>query len=633
MDKKGKTNTAIYNDISEDTDIDMLEAFISESTELISKAQEALILLDTDPENTEAVDNIFRVFHNIKGTSSFFKLSLISEMAHGAESFLNRIRDRKIRYTPVCGDLMVRSVDMFKELFRAVQNAMTERKSFLKPDNYDDLMSVLAKPEQAGISDKDTKKWASPKKTVSSAKSRIIPAAEDNAEESADNDDERTDAKQTEAEALFFKDKEQADIKQIRAEPPSLSNSASSPQPRKRVKGHVQNTKSFVRVPVRRLDRFADMVGELVLAHAMMAQDETVTRGKHYELLKKIVRTNKIIRELQQMSMAIRMISLKKTFRKMARLVRTLADNLGKEVALVTKGEDTEIDRNMAEMIKSPLAHILRNVVNNDIEPPEIREKTGKPRCGTVHLSAYHSGSNVVVKIEDDGQGLDRGAILAKAVSKGLVRDMPDQPLSDQKVFNLIFEPGFFTRENISDFSACYGGADVFKKNIQTLRGQIEIETDPGRGSVFKMNFPLTMAIIDGMVVRVGPERYVIPLLSIVRSVQPSEKDISTVFHQGEMLSLQGKLIPILRLADIFEIKGTEQDLTRAIVMIVEKGGNQAGVVVDELIGSQQIVIRTLGETIQNIPGISGSSIMPNGRVCLILDADELVRLANMGKC
>ncbi|QTA89641.1 Two component system histidine kinase [Desulfonema magnum] len=658
MEKKGTAGTAIYNYISEDADIDMLEAFISESTELISKAEEALILLDTDPENTEAVDSIFRVFHNIKGTSSFFKLSLLSEMAHGAESFLNRIRDRKIRYTPVCSDLILRSVDMFKELFGSVQNAMTENKPFLRPDNYNDLMRVLAKPEKAGLSDIHIKKKSFSKKTVSSGKLRGVPPAKANAEEkktkaSASNEnDERTAPKLMEAEASFLqdkeqnkikqikaetlplKDKEQADIRQIRTEPPPcLSDSASSPQPRKRMKAMDRpGTKSFIRIPVRRLDRFVDMVGELVLAHAMIVQDETVTGGKHYELLKKIAGTSKIIRELQHMSMAIRMISLKKTFWKMTRLVTNLAERLGKEVVLVTKGEETEIDRNMAEMIKGPLAYILRGVVNNNIELPDIREKMGKPRCGTLHLSAYHSGSNVVVKIEDDGQGLDRKAILAKAVRKGLIRKIPGQPMSDQEVFNFLFEPEFFADKGIADFSGRDEKADVLKKNIQALRGDIEFESDLGKGSVFKINLPLTLAIIDGMLVRVGREKYVIPLLSIVRSVQPSAKDISTVLHQGEVLCLQEKLVPILRLADLFEIEDAEQDITRAIVIVIEKGKNQAGVLVDELIGSQQIVIKTLGETIQNIPGISGSSIMPDGRVGLILDVRELVRLANMRK-
>jgi two-component system chemotaxis sensor kinase CheA len=382
-------------------------------------------------------------------------------------------------------------------------------------------------------------------------------------------------------------------------------------------------------VSTQRLDRLIDMVGELVIAHSMVAQDQLVVNGNHHELVKKISHTSKIVRELQDISMSMRMVPLKATFNKMARLVRDLARKVGKNVHFITEGEDTEIDRNLVDIINDPLVHMVRNAVDHGIETPEVRKKQGKPEYGTVTLSAYHSAGNVVVEIKDDGKGLDRGMIVEKACEKGLIDE--GSSLSDREVFNLIFEPGFSTAEIVTDVSGRGVGMDVVKKNIESLRGQAEIRSETGKGSVFKMSLPLTLAIIDGMVVRVGPETYVIPTVSIVRSIRPAPGDISTVHHQGRMLSLQGKLIPLFRLASLYQIEIAAQDQNQALVVVVEDEECQAGFLIDELIGRQQVVIKTLGETMRDIPGISGGAILPNGRVGLILDVGGLVKFATAG--
>lgn len=283
------------------------------------------------------------------------------------------------------------------------------------------------------------------------------------------------------------------------------------------------------------------------------------------------------------------------------------------------------------DYINDPLVHMVRNAVDHGIEPPEIRENLGKPVNGTVKISACHSAGNVVVEIKDDGKGLDREAILDKAVEKGFISesDVKEKIINERDILNMIFKPGFSTAKIISDVSGRGVGMDVVKTNIEALRGQIEIQSRAGKGTAFKMSLPLTLAIIDGMVLRVGSEKYVMPTISIIRSVQPRHEDISSVLGKGEMLSLQGKLIPLFRLANLFHVKNAEQDPTKAIVMVVEDDTRQAGLVIDELIGTQQIVIKTLGEMMRNIPGISGSAIMPDGRVGLILDVGGLVRLAN----
>jgi two-component system chemotaxis sensor kinase CheA len=370
------------------------------------------------------------------------------------------------------------------------------------------------------------------------------------------------------------------------------------------------------------------MVGELVIAHSMVAQDEVVVTGARHDLIKKVSHTSKIVRELQDMSMSMRMVPLKATFNKMARLVRDLARKVGKNVQLVTEGEDTEIDRNLVDIISDPLVHMVRNAVDHGIEMPEVREQRGKPRNGMVQLCAYHSAGRVVVEIRDDGKGLDREAILAKARDRNLIPD--GATLSDREIYNLIFLPGFSTAQVVTDVSGRGVGMDVVKKNIESLRGQAEIQSEPEKGSIFRISLPLTLAIIDGMVVRVGSERYIIPTISIIRSIKPEPKDLSTVLQRGEMLQLQGKLIPLFRLGELYGVEGSASALSQALVVVVEDDNQRAGLVIDELIGRQQVVIKTLGETMQNLPGISGGAIMPNGRVGLILDIGGLVKYANV---
>jgi two-component system chemotaxis sensor kinase CheA len=312
----------------------------------------------------------------------------------------------------------------------------------------------------------------------------------------------------------------------------------------------------------------------------------------------------------------------------MARLVRDLGKKANKPVEFVMAGEDTELDKTVVDRIGDPLVHMIRNAVDHGLEAdPEDRKRAGKPETGRVELRAYHKGGNIYIEVEDDGRGLDREAILAKARERGVVDD--SDVLSDREIFNLIFEPGFSTAKKVTDVSGRGVGMDVVRRNIEALRGQVEIRSEPGKGSVFIIRLPLTLAIIDGMVIRVGLERYIIPTLSVVMSIRPDKKDLSTVLQRGEMLALQGSLIPLFRLGRLFSVDGAEQDPTKSLVIIVEDDGERTGLVTDELLGQQQIVIKTLGETMRGIPGVSGGAIMPDGQVGLILDVGGLVKLAN----
>lgn len=612
----------------EDADKELLGAFVNESSDLISNAEEALLMLEKDPENMEAVNTVFRTFHNIKGTSAFFELTIMTEMAHYAESFLSRIRDRHIRYTDEYADLALRAVDMFKELFQRLAEAMGG-KAFFKPEGYDALMKALAESGNLKLREKPLPVKGKPAASVPPLKKadagpEKAPKPLLKTEPAPLKEDLSRDEPETE---------EDSSGEHLRSQAESLMDAARGLRIREPGERSRQTAvESSVRVPVERLDRFIDMVGELVVSHSMVAQDERMADGAHHDLFRKVSQTAKIVRELQNMSMSMRMIPLKAVFQKTARLVRDLSRKLGKNVSFVSEGEDTEIDRNMVDMLNDPLVHIVRNAVDHGIEVPEERVKKGKSPQGIVKLSAYHSAGNVVIKVEDDGRGFDREAIFDKALKRGLIQDRPGvsgSTIEDRELFDLVFSPGFSTAKIVSEVSGRGVGMDVVKKNVESLRGQIDIRSVSGKGSIFKINLPLTLAIIDGMVVRVGTERYVVPTASIVRSVRPAPTDISTVFNKGEMILLQGKLIPLFRLGKLFGIRDIEEDPTRGIAVVVEDDGRQAGLLVDELIGSQQIVIKTLGKIIRNIVGISGSAIMPDGRVGLILDIGGLVRLAN----
>ena len=596
-----------------EVDAELIGEFIAEGSDLTGSAEEALLTLETNPEDTESVGTVFRAFHTVKGTAAFLELTLISELGHHAESLLSRVRDGEIRYSGGYADLSLRALDMIKELIAGVQIALTGE-PFLKPKGYDELVEVLANPEAAGVSEESDDVKAPRVGDMLVAQRKL---AREKVEEAADaHPGEKLGVAVVKSKAATVKDVGQA----LRAQ--------------QRIKSSSQVVDSSVRVSTQRMDRLIDMVGELVIAHSMVAQDHLVSSSDNHDLAKKVGHTSKIIRELQDVSMSMRMVPLKATFNKMARLVRDVSRKVGKNVNLVTEGEDTEIDRNLVNIINDPLVHMVRNAVDHGIETPEEREKLGKPEYGSVQLLAYHSAGSVVVEIRDDGKGLDRDVILAKAREKGLIggsSDANDRLLSDREIFNLIFAPGFSTAQVVTDVSGRGVGMDVVKKNIESLRGQVEIKSELGRGSIFRMTLPLTLAIIDGMVVRVGSETYVIPTISIIRSIKPVSGDLSTVLQQGEMLTLKDGLFPLYRIARLYNIEGAKDDPDDTIIVIVEDGERRAGLVIDELIGRQQVVIKSLGDTMTDIPGISGGAIMPDGRVGLIIDVGGLVKLANAG--
>ncbi len=424
------------------------------------------------------------------------------------------------------------------------------------------------------------------------------------------------------AQALRIqKEQKEIDVATSREERPANANGDS---------GAVM-IRETVKVDAYRLDQLVDMIGELVIAESMVCQSKELRTILSTDLTRQVSQLDKITRELQEMAMGLRMVPVRPTFQKMARLVRDVARKTGKEVNFNMQGEDTELDKTVVDRISDPLVHMIRNSVDHGLEANgSIRKAAGKSVSGTVTLRAYHSGGSIHIEISDDGRGLDREAILSKARERNLISDNGES-MPDKEIWQLIFEPGFSTAKQLTEVSGRGVGMDVVRRNIEALRGEIDIHSEAGVGSRFTIKLPLTLAIIDGMVVRVGAERYIIPTLSIVVSVRPKSSELYTIVGAAETMKLQGEIIPLFRLHELFDVSGAVQSPTEGTVVVLENTGKRVGLLIDEILGQQQIVIKALGDSLKGVKGIAGGAIMPDGKVGLILDIADLVRLATEG--
>jgi len=380
-----------------------------------------------------------------------------------------------------------------------------------------------------------------------------------------------------------------------------------------------------LRVDAARLEKLVDLIGELVITEAMVSDSPLIREVADTELERQISQMNKITRELQEMATSLRMVPIRGTFQKMARMVRDTAKKAGKQVEFSTAGEDTELDKTVVEKIGDPLMHMVRNAVDHGLEPnSEQRVQNGKPEKGHVRLRAYHKASNIYIEISDDGRGLDRDAILKKAIAAGIVNE--SARLTDKEVWDLIFEPGLSTAEKVTDVSGRGVGMDVVRRNIEALRGHVEVESEHGKGSIFRIRLPLTLSIIDGMVARIGNERFILPTLSIIMATRPNADELRTALQKGEMVRLRGNLVPVIRLDRSLGVADAEQEPENGILVLVEDEGRQAALLVDELLGQQQIVIKSLGRALGEVRGVAGGAVMPDGRAGLILDIEGITR-------
>ncbi|MCC7492807.1 MAG: chemotaxis protein CheA [Fimbriimonadaceae bacterium] len=595
-------------------DPSLLAEFVAEATEHLEAADLHLLQLETDPGDAEAIDAVFRAFHTIKGVAGFLALDQISHVAHEAENLLDLARKGKLVLEGPAIDVSFQAVDALKRLIAAVQQALASSEPLPFDAEAPRLVGRLKAVTLAEPGDKLGELLVGaglvPEEGVTEALAEQRQAvAEGHSEKPPRLGEQLVREGRVEASDVAL----------------ALRTQKAAPAAKA---GAMAGTKvaESVKVDAERLDRILDTIGELVIAQSMVAQSDELRHVDSAQLHSRLGQLDKITRELQELGTSLRMVPVRATFQKMARLVRDLAKKCGKPVEFVAVGEDTELDKNVVDQIGDPLIHMIRNAVDHGLETPEQRATSGKAATGRVTLRAFHKGGNIHIEVEDDGRGLDKEAILAKAVSRGLLRagEVP----SDREIFNLIFEPGFSTAKQITDVSGRGVGMDVVRRNIEHLRGQVEIRSEIGRGSVFSMRLPLTLAIIDGMVVRVGSHRYIVPTLSIITTVRPTPGALHTVIGQGEMLQVQGRLLPLHRLSDVYGVRDAEPDALNALAIVVEEDGRQAAFLADELLGQQQIVIKSLGELLRGIAGLAGGAVMPDGRVGLIVDVAGLLRLA-----
>ncbi len=381
-----------------------------------------------------------------------------------------------------------------------------------------------------------------------------------------------------------------------------------------------------IKVDTVKLDNLFDMVGELVITNTLICGEMNLSNNNGTS--KNLSQLTKITKDIQDQVMSMRMVTLKQTFQKMSRLVRDVSLRSGKKVRLQISGEDTELDKNVIEELADPLVHILRNSIDHGIEAEEERVARGKPVEGVVKLSAFHRGGSIIIEIQDDGNGLQKNKILQKAIERGMVNNQSS--LTDNQIHNLIFAPGLSTADKVTSISGRGVGMDVVKKNIEKLRGNVEVKSEEGKGSTFTIKLPLTLAIIDGIVVNVGGTKYIIPTISIEESIRPTKEDISTVKNQGEVVNIRGSLLSLVRLHKLYNIDTDKTNPWESIVVVVEDNEGKYGVLVDELLGQQQVVIKSLGDRFKDVKGISGSAILGDGKVGLILDVSG-VREAFVG--
>ncbi len=386
-----------------------------------------------------------------------------------------------------------------------------------------------------------------------------------------------------------------------------------------------------IRVDTDKIDKLINLVGELVITQSMLSD-----LGSRFEtrqlsvLLERLAQLERNTREIQERVMSIRMLPIGTAFSRFPRLVRDLSAKAGKKIQLVLSGEETELDKTVIESIGDPLTHLVRNSADHGLEPPEERLDNNKPELGTIRLNAFHEGGSICITVEDDGRGLNRDKILAKAIKQGLIAE--NEKLSEDQIWLLIFKPGFSTAEKVTDVSGRGVGMDVVKRNIEGLGGAVSIKTALGKGTIFTLKLPLTLAIIEGMTVRVGRETYIVPLLSILESIQPKAASLKTVVGKGELIDVRSTYLPMVRLYDVFSLQPEHTDPTKAILLILETEGERVAVMVDEIVGQQQVVIKSMEQNFRKVAGVAGATILGDGTVGFILDVRGLLEIARSGE-
>ena len=563
-------------------DLELVADFVGEARDHLAAAERDLLTLESAPDGDAAsglVAGAFRAFHSIKGVAGFLNLGQVGSLAHATETLLDGVRDGGVTVGPAVADVALASVDLMKVLIDDVDNA---RRCGVP------LATNASVPEQVAACQR--------------AVAGETPAAS-----------ERTPAQP------------EPTIKPVATPTPTPASMSKSAAPAAGRRDEAQ-----VKVAAARLDALIDTVGELVIQQGIVGRESGGDTGP---LQQAVAGATKLVRELQDLSMSLRMVPVGGAFKRLGRVVRDAAKVAGKRATLEVVGQDTELDRGMADALGDPLVHMVRNAIDHGLETPEERQKLGKPPAGRVTVSAEHRGGAVEVRVADDGRGLDAAAIRLKAVRSGLLPEAEAAMLTDADAFRLIFHPGLSTAASVGALSGRGVGMDVVKQEIDRLRGRVEIASTPGAGSVFTIRLPLTLAVIDGLIVRCGGQRYVLPIPHVERSIKPKPEQICTLHGGGtsgaatEILHVRGALLPFMRLADWFGLTPEREDDGDALAVIVSDAGRRLGVMVDDVVGQEQVVVKGLDEAGRRgkVPGAGGAAVLADGTVALILDVPALI--------
>ncbi len=658
---------------------EIMEDFLIEAFEMNEQLDQDLVELEHNPEDLDLLNRIFRVAHTIKGSSSFLNLNILTHLTHNMEDVLNRARKGEIKITPDIMDVVLRSIDLMKTLLVTIRDTGSDTNNGKENEIEEAVKQLQAITSQNLEGAKETSgtkeapkevKEEIKEKAKEEVKENKTPTAENPASDNPLADEPDLDyanmsAEEVEAEIERLLNKRQEADKERRAQkkqeakpkqeeqakpkqevaptkeaPKTETPKAPKTETKAKAKADTEENKApsigveqTVRVDVRRLDHLMNLIGELVLGKNRLIRiysdvEERYDGEKFLEELNQVVSSiSAVTTDLQLAVMKTRMQPVGKVFNKFPRMVRDLSRELGKSIELIIEGEETELDKSIVEEIGDPLIHIIRNSCDHGIEPLEERRKLNKPETGKVQLSAYNEGNHIVIKISDDGKGLDPVMLKEKAIEKGVIGERDAEGMSDREAFNLIFKPGFSTAKVVSNVSGRGVGMDVVKTNIEKLNGIIEIDSEVGVGTTQKLKIPLTLAIIQALLVGVQEEYYAIPLSSVLETVRISQDEIYTVDGKS-VLRLRDEVLSLVRLSDIFKVDAILESNSDVYVVIIGLADQKIGVIVDYLIGQEEVVIKSLGYYLKNTRGIAGATVRGDGKITLIVDVGAMMDMA-----
>ena len=594
-------------------DADLLREFITESREHLDNIEQGVLVLENSPSDSEMLNTIFRAFHTFKGGAGFLNLIPINRLAHVLESLLDIARQGKLAIDATVIELILRGRDVLKQFLDEIEGQL----SGTRPPLPITIPTAMLKAEAQEVIEG---RHPPIEKSAPARAPDLTPA--DHATTAVVAAAPAVPAPVATAEVLT----EVPPVEAVFSEPATSGNAAMDAAAEAARMNAPAAPAAMVKVDTGKLDGLLDLVGEMVIAQSLVGQNFNDLAGLNPQALRNITQLGRITKELQRVSMALRMVPIRGVFQKMSRVVRDIAMKQQKKVSFITSGEDTELDRTVVEELNDPLLHMIRNSMDHGIELPEKRVAAGKQPMGNLALRAYHQGGNIVVEIEDDGAGLNRERIFKKAVERGLAR--AGDSLTDEEIFHFIFAAGFSTAEKVTDLSGRGVGLDVVRRNIERLRGRVEISSQSGLGTKFKISLPLTLAIIDGFIVKVGEERYILPTLSVRESFRPQPGMVTRVQNRAEVVNVRGRIIPLLRLNEVFGISSSSREATDGIVVVVEAGADLRCLLVDGLLHKQEVVIKNLNDMmVHKNQLLAGAAILGDGLVGLILDVNALVHL------